>query len=325
MKRWSETILRHPAFAEEPLVLVDVGASGGVPAEWRDLAPFAVVLAFDPDARETRALSHEQHRFRRWHFAPHIVVAESDRPRARLFLTRSPFCSSTLPPHESLERWAFAEHFRVEREVELPAQALAAALRDAGLTRIDWLKCDTQGTDVRIFRSLPEAVRRGVQRVEFEPGLIDAYRGEDKFHELLRVMEGEPFWLADLEINRTPRGRPALLRRELGAVGATLYRDFGHGTPAWVNATYLREFTAAPATVRDALVALLFAFALGQPAVALDLAESAGAAFPDPLFGELAAQARRQLQWRTWRNPRRWLTALKRAWRQKAAPTGSTE
>ena len=49
------------------------------------------------------------------------------------------------------------------------------------LSGIDWLKTDSQGTDLRIFNSLRPEVRSRVLAIDIEPGLIDAYVGEDLF------------------------------------------------------------------------------------------------------------------------------------------------
>ncbi len=58
---------------------------------------------------------------------------------------------------------------------------------------IDGYKTDSQGTDLRIFNSLPKEIINKILLAEFEPGIIDAYQGEDKLHHLLAHMEKEPF------------------------------------------------------------------------------------------------------------------------------------
>lgn len=318
MKRLVSEVMGHAVFRDAPLVLVDIGASGGLPREWKLLAPYAVGIGFDPDSRETQILSKEQHRFRRWIFVPRVVVAEASRESAQMFLTQSPFCSSTLPPSQKLQEWAFSDLFVVERELELPAQTLEDALHANGLKQVDWLKCDTQGTDVRIFRSLSDSVRHAIHVVEFEPGLINAYTGEDKFADLLRTMDSEPFWQARLVVNHTPRGRIETLRRELGPVGASLYRDFGLGAPAWVNSTYLRDFHRVPvANIRDALAGSLLALLHRQPVVALEIVEASAGLFSEPLLARLAETARRQIRQALWLEPRRWPAILKRWWRMQ--------
>ena len=68
--------------------------------------------------------------------------------------------------------------------VELPALDIPSVLAELGLERVDWLKGDSQGTDLRLFRSLGD-LASSVLVAEFEPGIIDAYEGEDKFADVL--------------------------------------------------------------------------------------------------------------------------------------------
>ena len=105
------------------------------------------------------------------------------------FLTASPECSSCLEPdREKLAVWNIAPFFETVETRRMNAVTLPEVLRRLGLDRIDALKCDTQGTDVRIFDSLGPEVQRNLLSFELEPGLVDAYKGEDKFWKMLQYM-----------------------------------------------------------------------------------------------------------------------------------------
>src|SRR5688572_22258055 len=102
-----DRIFAHPALAGSPPVLVDVGAAGGLHPGWRAIAPYAIGVGFEPDARERATPA--QRAFKRWIACDRIVVAEPGRAEADLHLTASPFCSSTLAPDgPALAEWAFA-------------------------------------------------------------------------------------------------------------------------------------------------------------------------------------------------------------------------
>ena len=318
--RLLDRILNHAALRNDPLVLVDVGASAGIPEQWKPLARHAVGIGFDPDPREVQILGREQQRFHRWIFAPYVVTADPLQSKATVFATRSPFCSSTLRPSPALQDWVFSDLFTVIQTAAVPAQTLTQVLEKNGLQRIDWLKCDTQGTDLRIFASLPVSLRHRLHVVEFEPGLIDAYEGEDKAFEVLRAMEKEPFWLADLAVNRTPRGAVDVARRVLGERGAAFYRDFGPGAPGWVNARYLRRIVDSSALeLRDILLGWLFATMDRQHVVARQVAELGLARSTDPLFRDLAAAAERQMRRTLWSRFAQWPGFLRRRWRTRRA------
>jgi len=189
-------------------------------------------------------------------FCPGLAVpVASPDGQAMLHLTRAPQCSSTLRPRAAaVGEWAFADLFDVMETRAFPAGTLQAALAAQGLDRVDWLKCDTQGLDLRLFLSLPPEWRRRMLAVEFEPGLTDVYEGEDKLADVLAAMSGEPFWLAELEVARTPRGRPALLAAHLGASAIRWVRRLGPTAPAWANAKFLRDPAAAEMPDRRSLL-----------------------------------------------------------------------
>ncbi len=296
-----DRIFAEPELQAAPPVLVDVGAAGGAHAAWRRIARQAIGVGFEPDAREAAPLGDAQRQFKRWIFCPGLAVPETPPGgQATLHLTRSPQCSSTLKPRTAtLGEWAFAEFFEVQETLRFPATTLRDALADAGVDRVDWLKCDTQGLDLRLFRSLPSEWRTRLLAVEFEPGLINAYEGEDPLAEVLAAMKTEPFWLAELTVGRTARGRPGLLASHLGAGAVRWVRRLGPSAPAWANAKFLRDpALAAEALDRRALLlSWVFATISGQPGAALTVADAGTQRFGGELFAAMGKASVSQLRW----------------------------
>jgi FkbM family methyltransferase len=301
-----DRIFAEPELLAAPPVLVDVGAAGGVHPAWRRIARHAIGVGFEPDAREAAPLGDAQRQFKRWIFCPGLAVAETPPGgQATLHLTRSPQCSSTLRPRTGvLGEFAFAELFEVEETRAFPATTLRDALAAQGVDRVDWLKCDTQGLDLRLFRSLPPEWRAQLLAVEFEPGLINAYEGEDQLADVLAAMKAEPFWLAELVVGRTPRGRPALLASQLGVGAVRWVRRLGPTAPAWANAKFLRDPAQATETLdrRALLLSWVFATLASQPAGALAAAEAGKLRFGGELFAEMAKASASQLRWAMVRN-----------------------
>lgn len=262
-------------FGVEP-VLADVGASIGAPAVWRPIAAASTYLGFDPDQREmVRSADGE---FRRSFVVNEAVTSDPGAAEVRFYLTRSPPCSSTLPPdRDSLANYHYARLFEVERETTVRAATLEAILARLGLERIDWLKCDSQGTDLRIFRSLGESLRSNVLALDMEPGLLDAYRGEDLFPEVHRQLAAEGFWLSRLDVNGAVRVRGESMRAAFAGAAdpAALAERAIRRSPGWCEARYLRTLASLEKSgAARERHALLFVFALldEQPGFALDVA-----------------------------------------------------
>ena len=249
-----DRVLSHSEFAHRPPVLVDIGASGGVHPHWRTVAKHCYCVAFDGDDREFGHAVVDSKDFKKL-FLFHSLVVDGDQKETPFHLTASPFCSSTLPPDtKALSDWAFAPKFAVVKTVPVRSVSLNAALTQAGVSYVDWFKSDSQGTDLRLFRSLPENIRNGVLAVEFEPGFIDAYHGEDKLSDVLRFMEQEKFWLSDGVVKGSQRITPSDLVRISAHPWMQKMIAFSHrASPGWIEMTYLRSFDD-DRTLRDHLL-----------------------------------------------------------------------
>ena len=257
-------------------VLVDVGASGATPKIWEPIAKRSIFVGFDPDLREMREVTGET--FSRAIIVNEAVVADESLSAARFYFTRSPFCSSTLPPDTSaLSAYIFSELFKVEREGEVRASTLNSVLKRLSLDRIDWLKVDSQGTDLRLLKSLDDAVRASVLAVDIEPGLIDAYVGEDLFVDSHKELVKEGFWLSDLKVCGTVRMRQSTLqaiRSERPSFDERLIHRALRTSPGWCEARYLRSaewLSDRGAQRADYVLLWIFAAVERQWGFALDL------------------------------------------------------
>jgi FkbM family methyltransferase len=301
-------VFSEPELQAAPPVLVDIGAAGGVHPAWKHIARYAIGVGFEPDAREAAPLNEAQRKFKQWIFCPAVAwPGEPPAGGARFHFTQSPQCSSVLRPDaEGLKPWAFAELFAVTTEQTVPAIRLAAALAQHGLSRVDWLKCDTQGLDLRLFQSLPEGTRRMTLAVEFEPGFIHAYEGEDRLGAVLAAMDGEPYWLAEFSVQRTARGEPVLFGAEFGADFLRQLRRFGPGAPGWANLRWLRDVRVQSEMLdrRAYLLSWVFSTLSGQHAEAFVIATHGQQRFGSACFDDLKSESRRRLRWSMrWRAP----------------------
>ena len=295
MKALLGRVLRSSTFETRPPVLVDIGASGGLPRKWRLLAPYSVCIAFDADSRDFNEQPTDQRGWRKLWLFNRLVTATSD-PAIEFHLTRSPHCSSSLPPDgAALEPWAFRQLFDVDKVTSLPSISLAAAMEAANVQRIDWFKCDSQGTDLRLFRSLPQEVQQAALAADFEPGIIDAYRGEDKLHQLMAYMDSLPFWVADMKIKGSQRIDRHTWDR-LNWIQRRSPKSFFRTSPGWCEITYLNRCEFEPPDERDLLLAWVFATVEQQHGFAATLARRGVEQLRSPIFEELlahsAAQAR---------------------------------
>lgn len=299
-----DTILQRQEFIDAPPVLVDIGASGGLHPDWKPLAPYSQCLAFEPDSRERQRIETMKSRFRQL-FVMDAIVSDGGKPETDFFLTKSPFCSSTLEPRtETLKHWAFADLFEVMQRTRLKSVSLPKVLRKFGIGRVDWFKTDSQGTDLRLFTSLPPAVRRSVLAAEFEPGIMDAYVGEDKLEEILGLLGKDGFWLSDFRIQGSQRFAVEVVRRKFNVAVRKYFSDIHKTSPGWGELSFLRDLKgSAHRPKRDLLLLCAIGMIKKQYGFVWEVAELGAKRFPDDLFGRIQEYAVRRTTAGMWRLP----------------------
>ena len=294
MKTLLQNIFEHPSLRDKPPVLVDVGAAGALPDQWKAIARHAIGFAFDADTREF-AVSESTNGSYRKLYSINRLLAARPADEVDFYLTRSPQCSSSLRPDAAaLAPWAFNALFDVEKVVKMPAASLQEVLTSVGIDYVDWYKTDSQGTDLRIFDALPAATIERAIVAEFEPGIIDAYAGEDKLHALMAYMERKPFWVTNMKI----KGSQRIAADDIAQLGALQRRDIGmflKMAPGWCEIEYINTFAGPAMGLREHLLGWAFSSIKGEHGFALHLAQRGAREFGDPLFVQLSAASRKSM------------------------------
>jgi Methyltransferase FkbM domain len=279
-------------------VLMDVGASGGPPPIWKDIAPNSTYIGFDPDLREI----HEDRSsgFYRSVILNEAVTADSNATEVGFYLTRSPFCSTALAPNPlAAAHWLERDYFAVEGRASVRATTIDNVLTRLNIPRLDWIKLDTQGTDLRLINSLSPDVFTRLMAIDTEPGLVEIYQCEDLFVDVHRDLTRKGFWLSSMHTGgliRMRRGTLEALRQKNPKIDDRYIRSATNVTPAYHEARYLRtlEWLAEHSmSQQEYLLLWIFALADGQLGFALDLSVEF-----DRIFGE--TDASQQLKAVTW-------------------------
>ncbi len=282
-------ILNSELFINKPPVLIDIGASGEINPKWKKIARYSICIAFDADDRELDISENKTGKYKKL-LTINRVVSIDNKETTNFYLTSSPFCSSTLKPNkEKLKPWLFSDLFEIEKTVSLPAISIQDSLNQIGVDYIDWFKADTQGTDLRIFSNLPATIKNNLLAAEFEPGIIDAYEGEDKLHSVLGTMDKFDFWLSSMNIKGTQRYNDS----------SKLFTKFTtkriiKNSPCWAEVTYLH--TDNLEDKRQLLMLFIFAVLERQYGFAIEVAEKGLRIFNEQIFEDCKKSVISQLK-----------------------------
>ena len=292
-----QSVLQRSEFKKQPPVLLDVGASGSIHPQWKSIAKDSVCIAFDADQREFGYVTDDSGAYGKL-YVYKCILSDTASDACIFYLSRSPYCSSTLKPDaQALRPWSFAPKFDVVETLSLRSNTLPNVMKEIGINYIDWFKTDSQGTDLRLFRSLDDAVIKKVVAADFEPGIIDSYSGEDKWHELLRFMDTQPFWMS----HRKVKGSQRLSVQDLDSLSSSSFmRKLFHfslvTSPGWAEVRYLNTLDAS-LSIREYLLAWIFSTIQRQHGFAMDAARKGAQLFGDPVFHRLERASVRSLRY----------------------------
>ena len=233
---------------DRPLVVVDVGCRWGFAEKFVGPDRRFQVYGFDPDEQECARL-RELYANQAVTLVP-IGLAGTAGPRT-LHLTQEPACSSLLPPDPALtERYPALACARQVSTLEVATTTLDSWAEQHGVHAADYIKVDTQGTELEILkggRRLVKTARCLEVEVEFNP----IYRGQALFAEVDLYLRSQGFvlWKLSNQVHYSSDGAPALL----GAEDAVFYDDaqrvsrpvFG-GQLYWANAHYVNQSVLDP-------------------------------------------------------------------------------
>ncbi|MEI7945469.1 MAG: hypothetical protein WCJ02_02180 [bacterium] len=294
-----DEVMSHKELRDKPPILIDIGSSGELDKKWRTFAKYSICIAFDPDSREMGYINRQKKYYKALHVLP-AIVHESLVGDVNFYLTQSPYCSSTLPAdEEALAHWKFADAFKLLKKVSLPATTLQQTFKELNIEYVDWFKTDSQGTDLKLFKSMGDMYCNNVIVAEFEPGLIDAYKGEDKAWHVLSFMETKKNFILTTCKVLGDRYLPDWLCKQVYPSRQDGQTPKSIATsPAWVELTFMNTLNQGLFSDRQHLLAWVFAMTERQYGLALAIAEKGARQSKDPIFKRMSEKARQSITWK---------------------------
>lgn len=200
-----------------PLTLVDVGAAGGLKHRWLSAGKFLRVIAFEPDDRAVVPVDQ-----------PEITVIRTallDEAReAEFYLTKHQGCSSFLPPNQqTLEPFSEAKAFQVSSRKKMAVDTMDRQLAARGLVDVDFIKLDTQGTELQVLKGSETTLRRApVFGLQIEVEFVEIYQGQSLFPDVDNFVRERGFQLFDI---RTCYWKRAVAQAVGGPKGQLIWGD----------------------------------------------------------------------------------------------------
>jgi FkbM family methyltransferase len=177
------------------LVVCDVGARGGAPDELVSFYPFMTYHAFDADEKECARFNASPHPYHSLRVFPLFIGGAEGRTQFNLY--QEPGQSSVYQPALRYKELFGGKEFGISGQCSVQTTTLDAVYKN--LPPPDFIKLDTQGSELDILRGAP-AVLKTTTLVEAEVEFIPAYEGQPLFHQVFEFMLDHGFEL--LYLNR---------------------------------------------------------------------------------------------------------------------------
>ena len=208
------------------LRIMDIGARSGYPTELQALRQHIEYIAFDADPEEAHALTQiKTNGLKSKRIFPYFVTKTKENITFNLYKNRGE--SSGLLP-DTYYQHAFAPNtFVIEKQILIEGNSLAWIAQKEGLPSPDFLKLDTQGTELYILQGAGNWIGQ-IPLIETEIEFLPLYQNQPLFHDVGQFMHTHGYVL--LYLNRVFTSRQNYRGKSRGQIifGDALY---GLGLP----------------------------------------------------------------------------------------------
>jgi len=264
-------------YRRDPLVLVDVGARGGLRKNWLPARRHLTLVGFEP---EERAFGQLEQRSTAGDVTTTFFnrALHNSRGSLRLIVARDGGLSSMFEPDRTfIDLFPDADRFDTVGALQIEADTLDNQLSAHNVPDVDFIKVDTQGSELFILEGSARALASSVLGVEVEVEFAPIYKEQPLFADVDRYLRGCGYVLFDL--------RPCFWKR---SAGRTLGGPYGQ--IIWADALYLKSLPALRAALAPldparrkskVLKAISVSLLYGYYDYAMEILHEAGGGFSD--------------------------------------------
>ena len=213
--------------SKHPICVVDVGARGGLQPHWERLRQYSLFVGFEPDAEECARLTNAAAAGDRYlEIALHRTTG-----MATLYHCLDPNRTSLYQPNKRAIEAIYGSvgTFEVASHTALAVHALDDLVAGAQLPAADFIKLDTQGSELDILRGAAKTLQSTTLGIEVEVEFEELYQGQPLFADVEAFMRGLGFQFFGF---RTLTRRSDIV---FGQSGKTGYRGVMHLLTAWAG------------------------------------------------------------------------------------------
>ena len=223
--RFSQSKLFKQLTKSNPIVLADVGARGGIHSKWNLPGESIRVLGFEPDLEECKRLNEKSGKNHTYF----PIALYNIKGTIELNVGQNPATSSIYLPNFPLwNRFPNTHELEVIKSIQVNCDTLDNVLASNDIHDVDFLKIDTQGSELQILEGARETLKSSIFGVDVEVEFSPVYKDQPLFPDVDKYLRDLGFVLFDMDLAR-------LKRKKYG-------KFYSKGQVLWAHALYFRDF-----------------------------------------------------------------------------------
>lgn len=169
--------------------IIDIGARDGLNPMFKEVAALIDAVGFEPDIEECKRLNKDTSKSAMYRSLVLFPFGLGNRDGQRtLHLCRSRGASSLYKPDRFfLDRFPGAERFDIESQLTIPVRSLDGIVGDPAIHLpkcIDFIKIDTQGSELDILQGGRKILCSQIVAVEVEVEFAGLYKSQPLFRDV---------------------------------------------------------------------------------------------------------------------------------------------
>jgi len=188
-------MIRTDILADNPLWIIDVGASGGIDPRWGKFTPYYNGILFEPDPREYHILKSKS---KKNLIVINSALSNSDNTVDFHLCEKQQVSSVYLPNIDFLSKFPDIERFDITEDIRIKTDTLNNQLKKHDIAEIDFIKIDTQGNELPILKGAVDYLDKAIG-LELEVEFVPLYEKQPLFCEVNNFAKEYGFELFDIK------------------------------------------------------------------------------------------------------------------------------